>query len=52
MMAVGHAHRHKGDEQVGVLAQDLRQAEVGDLGHRVGQERLNDERQQLGRKSC
>ena len=49
---VGHAHRHKGDEQVGVLAQDLRQAEVGDLGHRVGQERLDDERQQLGRKAA
>ena len=49
---VGHTHRHKGDEQVGVLAQDLRQAEVGDLGHRVGQERLDDERQQLGRKAA
>ena len=49
---VGHAHRHKGDEQVGVLAQNLRQAEVGNLGHRVRQERLNDERQQLGRKAA
>ena len=49
---VGHAHRHKGDEQVGVLAQNLRQAKVGDLGHRVGQEGLDDERQQLGRKAA
>ena len=49
---VGHAHRHKGDEQVGVLAQNLRQAEIGDLGHRVRQERLDDERQQLGRKAA
>ena len=48
---IGHAHGHKGDQQVGVLAQDLGQAEVGDLGHGVGQERLDQQRQQLGRKA-
>ena len=48
---VGHAHRHKGDEQVRVLAQDLGQAQIRDLGHGVGQERLHDQREQFGRKA-
>ena len=44
---IGHSHRHKGDEQVCVLAQDLGQAKVGDLGHGIGQKRLDQQRQQL-----
>ena len=48
---IGHAHGHKGDEQVRVLAQDLGQAQIRDLGHGVGQERLHDQREQFGRKA-
>ena len=45
---VGHSHGHEGDEQVGVLAQDLGQAKVGDLRHGIGQKGLDDQGQQLG----
>ena len=48
---VGHAHRDKGDEQVCILTQDLRQTQIGDLGHGVGQERLHQKGQQLRRKA-
>jgi len=48
---VGHAHRHERDEQVGVLAQDLRKAKVGDLRHGIGQKRLDQQGQQLRRKT-
>ena len=48
---VGHAHRHERDEQIGVLAQDLRKAKVGDLRHGIGQKRLDQQGQQLRRKT-
>ena len=48
---VGHAHGHKGDEQVCVLAQDLGQTQIRDLRHGVGQKGLYDQSEQLGRKA-
>ena len=48
---VGHTHGHKGDEQVGVLAQDLGQTQIRDLRHGVGQKGLYDQGKQLGRKA-
>ena len=48
---VGHAHGHKGNEQVGILAQDLGQAQVRDLRHGVGKKGLHDQSEQLGRKA-
>ena len=48
---VGHSHGHKGDEQVCVLAQNLGQTQIRDLRHGVGQKRLYDQGEQLGRKA-
>ena len=44
---VGHAHGHERDEQVRVLAQDLGKAQIGDLRHCIGKERLDDQGEQL-----
>ena len=44
---VGHAHGHERDEQVRVLAQDLGKAQIGDLRHCIGQERLDNQGEQL-----
>ncbi len=52
MMALDMPIDTKGMSRLAYWLKIIRQAEIGDLGHRVGQERLNDERQQLGRKAA
>ena len=48
---VGHPHRHQRDEQVGALAQQLRDAHALHIPHGVGQKGLDDQGQQFGRKA-
>ena len=48
---VGHSHGHQRDEQVGALAQQLRDAHALHIPHGIGQKGLDDQGQQFGRKA-